>query len=53
MKALICGVTGQNGSYLAQLLLTNGYPVWGTSRDVQTSSLSQNACHRNNDVQSC
>lgn len=40
MKALICGVNGQDGSYLAQLLLRKGYRVWGTSRDVQTSSLS-------------
>jgi GDPmannose 4,6-dehydratase len=39
MKALICGVNGQDGSYLAQLLLRKGYQVWGTSRDVQTSSL--------------
>lgn len=40
MKALICGVTGQDGSYLAQLLLAKGYQVWGTSRDAQASSLS-------------
>lgn len=40
MKALICGVNGQDGSYLARLLLAKGYEVWGTSRDVQTSSLS-------------
>jgi GDPmannose 4,6-dehydratase len=31
--ALICGVGGQDGSYLAQLLLGRGYHVWGTSRD--------------------
>lgn len=37
-KALICGVTGQDGAYLAQLLLGKGYEVWGTSRDAQTSS---------------
>jgi GDPmannose 4,6-dehydratase len=40
MKALICGVNGQDGSYLAKLLLCKGYDVWGTSRDVQTSSLA-------------
>ncbi|CAK0758099.1 GDP-mannose 4,6-dehydratase [Gammaproteobacteria bacterium] len=39
-KALICGVTGQDGSYLAQFLLAKGYQVWGTSRDAQTSSLT-------------
>lgn len=35
--ALICGVSGQDGSYLAQLLLSKGYIVYGTSRDVQGS----------------
>lgn len=38
--ALICGVSGQDGSYLAQLLLDKGYVVFGTSRDVQGSSFS-------------
>ena len=33
--ALICGVSGQDGSYLAELLLAKGYSVFGTSRDVQ------------------
>jgi GDPmannose 4,6-dehydratase len=37
-KALICGVTGQDGSYLAQLLCTKGYQVWGTSRDSQVAN---------------
>ncbi len=32
-KALIFGVSGQDGAYLAQLLLGKGYEVWGTSRD--------------------
>ena len=36
--ALICGVGGQDGAYLAQLLLSKGYNVWGTSRDAQGSS---------------
>jgi GDPmannose 4,6-dehydratase len=40
MKALICGVSGQDGAYLAQLLLGKGYEVWGTSRDAQASSFS-------------
>ena len=35
MKALICGVGGQDGAYLAQLLLDKKYEVWGTSRDAQ------------------
>ena len=38
MRALICGVTGQDGSYLAQLLLDKGYEVFGTSRDVQVAN---------------
>jgi GDPmannose 4,6-dehydratase len=36
-KALICGISGQDGTYLAQLLLNKGYEVWGTSRDAQLS----------------
>ncbi len=32
--ALICGVGGQDGAYLARLLLDKGYEVYGTSRDV-------------------
>ena len=38
--ALICGVSGQDGSYLAELLLGKGYTVFGTSRDVQGSGFS-------------
>ena len=37
-KALICGVSGQDGAYLSQLLLEKGYEVYGTSRDAQISS---------------
>ena len=37
-QALICGVSGQDGAYLAQLLLNQGYQVCGTSRDAQMSS---------------
>jgi len=36
--ALICGVTGQDGAYLAQLLLSKGYKVIGTSRDAEAST---------------
>jgi GDPmannose 4,6-dehydratase len=38
--ALICGVSGQDGGYLAQLLLQKGYTVFGTSRDVQGSTFA-------------
>lgn len=31
-KALITGITGQDGSYLAELLLSKGYLVWGIIR---------------------
>lgn len=31
-KALITGITGQDGSYLAELLLEKGYEVWGIMR---------------------
>ncbi len=40
MKALICGVGGQDGAYLARLLLNKGYEVIGTSRDAMASSFS-------------
>jgi GDPmannose 4,6-dehydratase len=39
-KALICGVSGQDGAYLAKLLLEKGYEVYGGSRDAQGSSFS-------------
>jgi GDPmannose 4,6-dehydratase len=38
MRALICGVGGQDGTYLAQLLLEKGYEVVGTSRDAMATS---------------
>jgi GDPmannose 4,6-dehydratase len=31
-KALVTGITGQDGSYLAELLLEKGYEVWGLIR---------------------
>ncbi|WP_277875080.1 GDP-mannose 4,6-dehydratase [Anabaena sp. FACHB-1237] len=38
--ALICGISRQDGAYLAKLLLDKGYTVCGTSRDAQISSFS-------------
>lgn len=35
-KALITGVTGQDGSYLAELLLSKGYKVYGLRRRTST-----------------
>jgi GDPmannose 4,6-dehydratase len=37
-KALICGISGQDGSYLAKLLLEKGYEVHGTARDAQVTT---------------
>lgn len=39
-RALICGISGQDGPYLAHFLLSKGYEVWGTSRDAQVSSFA-------------
>lgn len=39
-RALICGVSGQDGTYLADFLLKKGYTVFGTSRDAQGSSFT-------------
>ena len=38
--ALICGISGQDGAYLARLLLERGYAVVGASRDAQRASFS-------------
>lgn len=38
MRALICGIGGQDGAYLAALLLNEGYEVIGTSRDAMVTS---------------
>ncbi len=43
-RALICGVSGQDGAYLARSLLGKGYEVYGTSRDAQMSPF-QNLVH--------
>jgi GDPmannose 4,6-dehydratase len=38
-RALVCGVTGQDGAYLAKFLLDQGYTVVGTSRDASSANL--------------
>lgn len=38
--ALITGVTGQDGAYLARLLLQQGYRVFGASRDAHSAAPS-------------
>ena len=37
--ALIIGVTGQDGAYLSRYLLSLGYNVYGTSRDISSPNL--------------
>lgn len=37
-RALITGVSGQDGAYLARLLLSKGYQVYGASRDAYSST---------------
>ena len=40
MKALIFGISGQDGIYLSQLLLNKGYKVFGTTRDTKANNLN-------------
>ena len=37
-KALITGITGQDGAYLAKFLLDKGYTVYGTYRRLSSSN---------------
>ena len=43
-RALITGITGQDGSYLAEFLLDKGYQVFGTVRRLSTPNL-ENISH--------
>ena len=36
MRALVTGIAGQDGSYLAELLLSKGYTVFGLMRDIDS-----------------
>src|ERR1044071_6866060 len=40
-RALITGITGQDGSYLAELLLEKGYEVYGMIRRLSTPNTSR------------
>jgi GDPmannose 4,6-dehydratase len=40
-RALITGVTGQDGSYLAELLLAKGYEVYGMTRRASTENVER------------
>jgi len=41
LKALITGITGQDGSYLAELLLAKGYQVYGMVRRSSTETFER------------
>lgn len=49
-KALITGLTGQDGSYLAELLITKGYQVFGLVRRSSSSNISR-ISHLSSNVQ--
>lgn len=49
-KALITGITGQDGSYLAELLLEKGYEVYGMVRRTSTQPYERIA-HLMNDIE--
>ena len=38
-KAIITGITGQDGAYLAKLLLSKGYEVYGASRKISDANI--------------
>lgn len=40
-KAFVTGITGQDGSYLAELLLQKGYKVYGLTRRTSTQGFSR------------
>lgn len=40
-KAFITGITGQDGSYLAEFLLSKGYQVYGMTRRTSTQNLER------------
>ena len=50
-KAFITGITGQDGSYLAESLLQKGYEVHGLVRRNSSTEIFQNIDHIKNDIQ--
>lgn len=48
-NALITGITGQDGSYLAELLLSKGYKVFGLARRASTETFERIA-HLHDDI---
>jgi GDPmannose 4,6-dehydratase len=49
-RALIVGVTGQDGAYLTKFLVDKNYEIYGTSRDLENSN---SGALRYLDVQNC
>lgn len=49
-KALITGITGQDGSYLAELLLNKGYKVYGLKRRTALPNI-ENINHLKNEIE--
>lgn len=49
-KALVTGITGQDGSYLAELLLSKGYKVYGLRRRTSTP-IVENIEHIQNEIE--
>ncbi|GMX63487.1 GDP-mannose 4,6-dehydratase [Paenibacillus elgii] len=49
-RALITGITGQDGSYLAELLLDKGYKVYGLRRRTSTPNF-ENIAHIRNEIE--
>ena len=45
-RALITGIGGQDGSYLAELLLAKGYTVYGVEGPVPSTLLDGACSHR-------
>lgn len=50
MRAIVTGVTGQDGSYLAELLLRKGYVVLGTTRSERWPGAGVNAWYMSWDL---
>ena len=50
MKAIIFGVTGQDGSHLVDLLLTKGYSVIGVARRCSVDNTDRIKHLENNDA---
>lgn len=49
-RALITGITGQDGSYLAELLLEKGYKVYGLTRRTSTVN-NERVAHIQDDIE--